>query len=43
MTEPITQGAAFRAQTGRSFYGDPPLFDQAIFGIEQKPKMDEQF
>jgi len=33
-TEPLTQGAAFRPS--RSFYGDPLLFDQATFGLEQK-------
>jgi hypothetical protein len=36
LTEPLTQGAAFRPS--RSFYGDPLLFDQATFGLEQKLK-----
>ena len=31
------------AQTERSFYGDPPLFDQATFGLEQKLKMGDGF
>jgi hypothetical protein len=30
-----------KAQTERSFYGDPPLFDQATFGLERKLKMED--
>ena len=40
LTEPLTQGAAFRPS--RIFYGDPLLFDQATFGLEQK-KMGDGF